>query len=225
VEEELARWLHQIRLNPSDTTTRLVFADWLDEHPAPVERTCGSETFCLDPHEFVARQIRSQLQEGWGPHEIDSLSAPQLMWGWGLECLRDRSHTNTHWTWRNGLVEKVTVGLHTFCQHHKEIFSTHPVMELELAYFNPQSTSPWDSWWWEMGPSTVTPEDDMWTQLWEEMKRLDRHNWSTTSHTRTLVFASKEDAKLALSEAIVNFARKSVCLPPLYEPTVVGPVR
>jgi uncharacterized protein (TIGR02996 family) len=117
-------FLADIREHPDDDTTRLVFADWLDDNGQAdraefIRIQCRLET--LPPEAPQRRALENRDTDLLTLHEEQWLGppAPQL----------------EEWTWRRGFVEEVTLTATASLAPVAGLFARHPVRRLNLTLY------------------------------------------------------------------------------------------
>jgi uncharacterized protein (TIGR02996 family) len=115
-------FLADIREHPDDDTTRLVFADWLDENGQAdraefIRVQCRLET--LPPEAPDRRALENRAVDLLSLHEEQWLGppAPQL----------------EQWTWRRGFIDEVTLTTTASLAPVAGMFDCHPVRRLNLT--------------------------------------------------------------------------------------------
>src|SRR5262245_17232209 len=76
MDTDEAAFLATIRADPLDATARLVYADWLDEHGAPV--AAAQQRVCADPANDERRLALAAAYEAEGDHDRAELTRTQL---------------------------------------------------------------------------------------------------------------------------------------------------
>ncbi len=123
-------FLRAIRANPDDDTTRLVFADWLDEHDDPLGEFVRVQIE-LEPIRYRIDNPRAvELHR----REDELLRAHRDIW------LGKAKEIGTNWPeygpqFRRGLPNHANLSLDTFLKHGKTLFSACPTLR-EVSVFD-----------------------------------------------------------------------------------------
>lgn len=106
--------------NPRDDTTRLVFADWLDDH--------GEATRAA----FIRQQCRADQLRPGTTERTDALRAADDLAAAHEADWLDTSRLVT-WDYRRGFLDRVRMTAEQFLEHGEELFQREPVRRLELV--------------------------------------------------------------------------------------------
>src|SRR5262245_36223940 len=124
---EAAPFLEAIRdAEVTDDAPRLVFADWLDERGDPLGEFIRVEV-------ALARMGRDDpRREELFRRDCEMIRTHKERWGVGV--LRGGA---THWDFRRGLLDEVTMGIDSFLEHHERLFRSVPILTLHLGRQGP----------------------------------------------------------------------------------------
>ena len=207
--DERAAFLRVICADPGDDTSRLVFADWLEER--------GEEK--------RAKYIRV----GVGLR-MPLIHVPGCLAPWGCDHHPDynpgRSAGGPQWVWHRGFLVSIDVECAWFLNHAGAIFREHPVERVTLTDRQPlqdhgavqgprRDQLTFD--WWENGAWDYRASAEyIPRELYSEMRDL-YPDWNITWNDGgdCLECPGEAEALDALSLACVSRGRKLAGLPPL----------
>lgn len=188
-------WLRMILTDPTDIHTRLIFADWLEEHDDP--EWAG----------FIRENRQPDLTTGrwWEPFK-------SIVGMWRA-------------TWDRGFVQKIELPTDAFMGHCEELFRTHPIEQVRLTDAEPALFLGTDRHCWVLQegcaidfkvPGSLPIELFDLVRGYSEL--LGERNVNS-NRCGALGFPNPTTATSALSDACVRYGRKQAGLPELVTST------
>jgi uncharacterized protein (TIGR02996 family) len=172
-------FLDAIHEDPADITSRLVYADWLDDHDDPRGEFIRVQTELAAWVPDLER--RSALQR----RELELLAEHHSKW----LALRYLGSPLAHWSWHNGVLHVDVTPLALDYSHNLEFFGeqvdvsrAHDVRILGLRDFSPKDMACWSALWnvrsLDLSGNELTDADLKALVNWEPLTHLTRLNLS-----------------------------------------------
>jgi len=215
------QWIRSIVENPEDLDLRLVFADWLEDHPRPGREVVDS---------LWASWIRDDIfatRRGEGSVLSTGLEACLAMCGqsrddegrWGPEWSDDKTSRAKV---INGFVEVVKCPLKLWMEHATKILPCQPVKWIRIEDVEPEESVIhkgcyyYDDYERELNNRKEEP-CNVPRVYYKRLREIDRNARKAEGDKSELVyFNNEEQARMALNIVALNVEREKVSLPPLW---------
>lgn len=219
-EAERQALVADVLATPDDDVPRLIYADWLEDGGDAVRAEFVRLQCCLaklrQPEEKTYRPLVVKDEDdaarqrcvlcrrlGGGLCEWHSLAFREReLMDAGLATWNNSPSWVEEWTWRRGFVDRVKVKLKDWMNHGALLLGEHPAARINVSDKKAIHTGTTFGWWaWSDGRPDrweMTLPRDVWSLLEYATDVISGYKW----------FATRASADAALSDALLEYARK-----------------